>query len=102
MKGINVCYHHGGKSRRGFVHPNYKHGFYCKKPDLLLIFAFYHYKNALRKQQAQAVAKELIDTMPMNNMKDYRRIMAAFRAGMQHILFPKLTPKVAAELRGRK
>jgi hypothetical protein len=102
MKGMNVCYHHGGKSRRGFVHPNYKHGFYCKSPDLLLMFAFYQYKNALRKQQAQAVANELIDTMPINNMKDYRRIMAAFRTSMQRIRRPKLTAKLAAEIMSNK
>ena len=99
MKGMNVCYHHGGKSQRGFVHPNYKHGFYRKEPDLLLIFAFYQYRNVLRKQQAQALVNELIDTMPINNMRDYRRIMAAFHACVQRIPRPKLTVKLATEIR---
>ena len=102
MKGMNVCYHHGGKSRRGFVHPNYKHGFYCKKPDLLLIFAFYQYRETLRKQQTAAIINELMGDLPTNTIANYKRLRDALRASMQQLSRPKLTAKLAAEIMSNK
>ena len=102
MKGMNVCYHHGGKSRWGLAHSNYKHGFYCKQPDLLLIFAFYQYRDALRKQQAAAIINALMDNRPTNTIANYKRLREVLRARMQRIPRPKLTAKLAAERMVRK
>ncbi|MBA3873881.1 MAG: hypothetical protein H0X30_32515 [Anaerolineae bacterium] len=87
MRGSEVCYHHGGRSRSGFAHPNYKYGFYCKQGDILLLIAFDHYRRSLRKQQAEAVYNQLADTLSTKTVADYRRFMAAFRVMMGLIAY---------------
>lgn len=98
MRGMDVCYHHGGRSLRGIAHPNHKHGFYCKEQDIFLMVAFGMYQQALRKQQIAATYSQLADTLPMQSPKDYNRFLAAFRSSMQRIPRPKLTAKLAAIL----
>src|SRR5438045_520146 len=102
MRGMNVCYHHGGKSRRGIVHPNYKHGFYCKQGDLFLMVAFEQYRQRLREAQIKTVVSSLTADLPVDTSTYYKRLRAALHVRMQRIPRPKLTAKLAAELMGRK
>lgn len=101
MRGVGVCYHHGGKSLRGLAHPNHRHGYYCKETDILLLVAFHQYASALRKQQVEAAAERIAATMPMDSASDYRRFMAVVSAALRTIKPPKLSPKLAAELTGQ-
>jgi hypothetical protein len=96
MRGVNVCYHHGGRSLRGFAHPNYRHGYYCKPRDLLLLVAFHAYRDAYRNAQHAGILEELAVTMPRQTRADYRRFMAAYRAAVADLPAVKLTPELAA------
>jgi hypothetical protein len=96
MRGMNVCYHHGGRSLRGFVHPNYKHGFYCKVQPLELLLAFDLYRREVQRQQIAAVLDDLQATMPRQTRADYRRFMAAYHVAVAKLPDVKLTPELAA------
>jgi hypothetical protein len=95
MRGVNVCYHHGGRSLRGFVHPNYKHGFYCKVQPLELLVAFGLYRREVQQQQIAAVLDHLQATMPCQTRADYRRFMAAYWAAVVNLPDVKLTAELA-------
>lgn len=96
MRGVSVCYHHGGRSLRGFAHPNYKHGFYCKQRSILLLLAFDAYRREVRRQQIAAILEELESAMPRQTRADYRRFMVAYRAAVARLPDVKLTPQLAA------
>lgn len=98
MRGGNVCYHHGGRSRRGLAHPNYRHGFYCKDPSILLLVAFDAYRSEIRCQQRAEILDELTATMPQETYADYQRFMAAYRAAVAGLPAVKLTPELAAHV----
>jgi len=102
MRGVRVCYHHGGRSLRGFTHPNYKHGFYCKPPSILLLLAFGAYRDELRRQQRGAIHDELASTMPLETPADYLRFMAAYRAAVASLPDVKLSPQLAAHIMRRR
>ena len=97
MYGVNVCYHHGGKSRRGLLHPNYKHGFYSKSPDaeFPLSQAFHDYRRVVRRQQIADLYADLRATMPDMTPADDRRFMAAVRTHIAQLPAVKLTPELA-------
>lgn len=98
MRGTNVCYHHGGRSRRSFAHPNFKHGFYCKVRPFLLLIAFGEYRRERERQQLDAIRDELAATMPRQSRAEYRRFMAAYWAAVARLPDVKLTPELAAYL----
>jgi hypothetical protein len=98
MRGVNVCYHHGGRSLRGFAHPNYKHGFYCKQRSIFLLIAFDVYREKQRRQQVAEIFDDLAVTMPRQTRADYRRFMVAYRAAVVRLPDVKLTPELAAML----
>ena len=98
MRGANVCYHYGGRSLRGIAQPNYKHGFYCKQPCILLLLAFEAYRRELRRQQMAAILDELEATMPRQTWADNRRFVAAYRAAIARLPRVKLTAQLAAQI----
>ncbi|MBZ0301141.1 MAG: hypothetical protein K8J31_15445 [Anaerolineae bacterium] len=100
MCGRNVCYHHGGKSLRGVLHPNFRHGYYSKDSVvwLMLSIAFDEYRQALRKQQLDELLVRLDVEIPHRTKRDYRRFMAAYRATAAQLPRPRLTPELAAFL----
>jgi hypothetical protein len=98
MHGMTVCYHHGGRSLRGIAHPNYKHGFYCKEPSILLLVAFEAYRRELQRQQIAEILDELEATMPRETRADYRRFVAAYRAAIARLPRVKLTAQLAVQI----
>ena len=97
MRGMNVCYHHGGASKRGTVHPNYRHGFYSKSADaqLRLSIAFHDYRRAVRRQQLDDIRAELAATIPVETRADHQRFMVAYSAAVAQLPAVKLTPALA-------
>lgn len=99
MRGREVCYHHGGKSLRGFVHPNYKHGYYVKHGDMTLLLAFHAYEDALRKQQIEVIYSNLSSTMPE---ADTMRLLAACRVAIRRLQMIKPTPSLVAQIMSQR
>ena len=98
MRGMTVCYHHGGCSLWGMAHPNFKHGFYSRKPFILLLVVFEAYRHELQRQQIAEILDELKATMPRQTRADERRFMAAYHAAVAKLPDVKLTPELAAYL----
>lgn len=100
MIGMEVCYHHGGASRRGITHPNYKHGYYSKSPgaQLILSIRFRKYRQAVRAQQREMILDDLANTLPLEQQGDYVRFMAAYRAAVAKLPDVTLTPDLARAL----
>lgn len=102
MIGMDVCYHHGGKSRRGFTHPNYKHGYYSKCPatQLILMVRFDQYRRGVRAQQREMILDDLANSLPLEHQSDYRRFMVAYRAAVSKLPDVRLTVELARALMG--
>jgi hypothetical protein len=98
MRGTNVCYHHGGRSRRSFAHPNFKHGFYCKVRPFLLLVAFAAYRRKREDQQTAAILGELAATQPHRTRAENRRFNAVYWAAIARLPAVKLTPELAAHV----
>ena len=102
VRGMQVCYHHGGKSRRGLSHPNFKHGYYSRDGYVryLLSIAMADYRRALRSEQIAEITDDLQDTMPLETVRDFQRFMAKWRLAVYAMPMPevKLTPELAAEV----
>lgn len=100
MRGQDVCYHHGGKSRRGIAHPNYKHGYYSKSPgaQLILSIHFQKYRQAVRAQQREMILDDLANSLPLEHQSDYRRFMVAYRAAVSKLPDVRLTVELARAL----
>ena len=98
MRGMEVCYHHGGKSLSGYAHPNYKHGYYSKNPlvRIYLLSCFDRYRRVLRQLQYEDIMTHLKETMPTETRREYLRFKRVFYAHVAQLPPVKLTPEVAA------
>lgn len=100
MIGRNVCYHHGGKSRRGTQHPNFKHGYYSTDWYIQLVWTISQnaYRRAAHQLRIEEIVHELSATMPRKTRAVHRRLMAACRAAVAQMPQDRITPDMIGEV----
>jgi len=100
MVGRTNCYHHGGKSLRGLIHPNFKHGYYSTNWFVKFMWtqAQNSYRRAMQQERNEQVMAELRETMPTETNAQWKRYRAAVLARVRHMPENSIPAEFAQEV----